>query len=390
MRRGAWRLGLIVCVAGALGPVGCRRTSTATSQPTAGPGADADLGTALSLGRIEAVDQAIWQLTGAQGDRAEQLRAQLRKALVRSDTSDRVDMLATWWQTNRARIGRGRLAFQGLRAYAYLTEMCGFGPRPSGSEGLAALQAFLEAWFAKRGARVRRQAFRYKDPATGQAVPIVNLIVSLGPDTPRRLIVGTHIDTRRWADEEPDPLRRTGAVIGANDGASGAAVLLELAEILIQHPPRVSVDLVFFDGEEYAPKGSADYYLGSKHFADAFKRSHERPPYAAAAIVDMVGGKRLRVKREPNSVRHAGMLVEEIWQCAADLGHDAFVSGVGEPVDDDHTALNAVGIPSVLLIDFTYPHRHRTTDVPGRCDPRGLRAVGQVLTRWIYRQPRPI
>ena len=387
MVRRRWGLGLIVGLVATASLSGCRGWWAATTQPVA-PGPD--LVGELAVGRLEAVTQAIWELRIAEADKAQGLRASLREALIRADVSGPTDMLEKWWQSNHAAIGRSRMAFQGLRAYDYLVQMCAFGPRFSGSEGLGRMQAFVQDWFSRQQVTVRRQEFDYTDPQTQQVVPMVNLIVSLGPETRRRLIVGTHIDTRRWADEEPAPRARAGPVLGANDGASGAAVLLELAEILIRRPPRVRVDLVFFDGEEYAPKGSADYFLGSKHFAAQYQRSDGKQAYAAAVIIDMVGGKRLRVRREPNSVRCAGALVDEIWQCARDLGHRRFVSTTGEPVDDDHTALNAAGIPSVLLIDFSYPHRHRHSDVPAQCNPGSLRAVGQVLTRWIYRQPRPI
>lgn len=373
------------CVVVAVGVAGCRVTPSAATQPVAG-----SLAAELAVGRLGTIDRAIWELSVADHAQAERIRAQLRGALVRSEISPRAGVLAEWWQTHRASVGRSSMSFQGLRAHDHLVRVCGFGPRPSGSEGLRRMQAFLEQWFTARGVPVRRQAFAYHDPESGQTVPMVNLIASLNPSAGRRVLVGTHVDTRRWADEEPDPARRAGAVIGANDGGSGAAVMLELAEIVVGYPPHVGVDLVFFDGEEYAPKGSRDYFLGSKHFAARCRRADGSRIYAAAVIVDMIGGKHLRVPREARSLRCAGPLVDEIWVCARSLGHGAFVDERGPAIEDDHVALCEAGIPSVLLIDFSYPHRHRHTDVPARCDLESLRAVGQVLTCWIYRQPRPI
>jgi hypothetical protein len=148
----------------------------------------------------------------------------------------------------------------------------------------------------------------------------------------------------------------------------------------------LGVDFVLFDGEEYIFDSDRDkYFFGSEYFARDYQKNKPKHRYVAAVLLDMIAGKNPRFPVEVNSFLKAGALVDEIWKTAADQQCDAFVYGMGPDVRDDHIALNAAGIPAVDIIDFSYPHWHRLTDVPANCSAEGLNQVAKVLTVWLQR-----
>ncbi len=277
----------------------------------------------------------------------------------------------------------------GQRAYGYLKEICKIGPRTAGSDANARQRKLVAAHFEKQGAKVREQPFQAQDPMTAQPLVMVNLVGSWNPERVQRVVIGAHYDTRPHPDQEP-PGRQNLPFLGANDGASGVALLMEIAHHLNELETRWGVDLVLFDGEELVYGNSprvGEYFLGSEEFARIYREQVEQgrtqKRYVAGIVLDMVGGRNLRIKQEPNSLENAPELVREVWAIARSLRINSFVREEGREVLDDHLALNRVGIPTIDLIDFEYPFWHKANDLPENCSADSLAAVGKVVTAWL-------
>src|SRR4051794_27560352 len=163
------------------------------------------------------------------------------------------------------------------RAFGYLKDMCAFGPRPSGSAAMLKQQAYLKEHFEKLGGKVTFQRFLANNPVGGEKVPMANIIVEWHPERKDRILLCAHYDTRPLPDRDLDPAQqRAGAFLGANDGASGAAVLMELAHLMPKLEGPIGVDFVLFDGEELVYSDERDpYFLGSTWFAQQYV---EKPP----------------------------------------------------------------------------------------------------------------
>jgi len=187
-----------------------------------------------------------------------------------------------------------------------------------------------------------------------------------------------------------DPVNRRGRFVGANDNGSGVAILMELGNELAQHPPKVGVDFVFFDGEEYIFADDGKYFCGSEYFANDYVKHPPAFRYHYAVLLDMVGSADLRLPQEPNSVTwdDSRPLVKQIWATAARLGVQEFVARPGlEPIRDDHLALHDVAkIPACDLIDFSYKYWHTQGDTPEHCSALSLAKVGWVLQEWLRGQ----
>jgi glutaminyl-peptide cyclotransferase len=280
----------------------------------------------------------------------------------------------------------------GNRAFGYLKQICALGPRTAGSEANAKQREMVAAHFKAQGATITEQPFAARDPLSGRRLEMVNLIGSWFPERTRRVLICAHYDTRPYPDQEPDPRLRNAPFLGANDCASGVALLMEMANHLKDSPTEWGVDLVILDGEELVYDRVGEYFLGSKEFARRYRterRSGKRESvYAAGILLDMVGGKDLALPKEPYSLRFAGGLVRDVWGVAEALKADAFLDGVGREVLDDHLALNDAGIPTIDIIDFDYPHWHTASDTPEHCDPASLAQVGRVVTAWLSK-PMP-
>lgn len=244
------------------------------------------------------------------------------------------------------------------------------GPRIPGTEGHARIQEWITAELAETGWQVEIQ----QSEALGH--PIEN-IVARRTDEPPELILGAHYDTRIFADRDPDPAQTTNHVPGANDGASGVAVLLELARTLPKET--TPVWLVFFDAEDNGYIEGWDWILGSREFV---KRNPVQP--RAVVIVDMIGDADLNIYKERNS---NPILNDSIWQVAEDLGHaDKFIPEYNHTITDDHTPFLEAGIPAVDIIDFDYPYWHTVQDTPDKVSGESLQAVGETLQAWVMLQ----
>jgi glutaminyl-peptide cyclotransferase len=281
--------------------------------------------------------------------------------------------------------------FDGQRAFAFLELQCQLGPRPTGSPQSEQLQQLLREHFEREQLEVRFQRFMVAHPVERRAVAARNVVARYRPEAKRRILLGAHYDTRPFADEEPR--RPHPPYLGANDGASGVAVLIELSRHLRHLELDYGVDLVCFDAEEfvygpYRPPQQDQYCLGSKHFAQRLRIDSELRTYMAAVIVDMVGDKELTIYPERYSVENARWLVEDLWTVARSLRVRSFRWPEGGQlwkyeIYDDHVPLLEVGIPSIDLIDFDYPHWHRATDTVEQCSAQSLQDVGTVLLHWL-------
>ena len=288
--------------------------------------------------------------------------------------------------------------FDGRRAYGYLRQICSFGNRMSGSTGMRKQQQLLEQHFTNLGGQVEYQQFAGKvDPRTGQQVPMANMIVRWKPKAAERILLCAHYDTRPLPDRDPNPrFAQSGIFLGANDGASGVAVLMEMANHFTDLPTRYGIDLVFFDAEEFIYDERRDkFFLGSTWFAREYRNNQRNYEYVAGVLLDMVGDAKLTVYQERFSATWSDTrpIVKEIWDVAARLGVKEFIPRIGYEVRDDHVPLHQIGkIPICDVIDFQYPDRrnsywHTTQDAPGRCSADSLGKVGLVILEWLRTKP---
>ena len=196
------------------------------------------------------------------------------------------------------------------------------------------------------------------------------------------MLLAAHWDTRPFADRDPDPEKRHLPILGANDGASGVAVLLELARAFHSKPPDTQVIMVLFDGEDYG-KTTDEMLLGSRYFARNIEERW-RPDYGI--LIDMVGDKDLDIYVEPFSKRAAPDIVKKVWKLARKLRLKGFYSQECSPILDDHIPLIEVGIKCIDIIDFNYPYWHSMEDTPDKCSPESLETIGKLLLELIYSQ----
>jgi glutaminyl-peptide cyclotransferase len=278
----------------------------------------------------------------------------------------------------------GADAFSGEQALAYLRAICELGPRPSGSAGMQSQRAMLTRHFEPLGATIVRQSFRIRDRRTGEPVAMENLVVHFHPQRTERVLLAAHYDTRPFPDRDPTDPR--GIFLGANDGASGVAVLMELGRFMAALPGRIGVDFVFLDAEEYVVAPRDPYFLGSIHFARKYVSEPPDHRYRCGVVLDMVADENLLLPQERHGLSwpESRWVVDSIWAAAAELGVREFVPRPGPTVDDDHVPLRNIGrIPMCDVIDFDYPHWHTTRDTPEHCSAESLEAVGRVMLHWL-------
>lgn len=287
------------------------------------------------------------------------------------------------------RIGQeGKSAFDGERAYHYLLRQTGFGPRGPGLAGHDRCLRFLQAELGKSAEIVRSQEFSYT-LKTGKPLRLTNVIASFNAGATHRILLSAHWDTRLWADKDPNVKNHSTPIPGANDGASGVAVLLEIAQQLRARPPSIGVDLVLFDGEDVGTTGApGSFCQGSRYFAKN-KAENYQPRFGIN--IDMIGDRELTIYREQNSERLAPQILDQVFSAARQLKITQFVDSKGAEVSDDHLPLNEAGIPTINLIDFDYPDEsnrfwHSLSDTPDKCSAASLEAVGTVLLNIIYSQ----
>lgn len=282
------------------------------------------------------------------------------------------------------------VVFEADSAMYYLNQQVNFGPRVNNTEPHRRTAQWLEKELRRHGAQVSLQKMELTD-ADGVKINAVNIIGQYNPEAEERLLLLAHWDTRPWADADPDEANRKTPVPGANDGASGVAVLLETARLLGQQSPGTGVDILFVDAEDRGNHEDEDSWaLGAQYFVDHPFKPEYLP--SQAILLDMVGGRGARFFYEAFSAQAAPELLQQVWATADAAGYgQIFVTAAGGGVTDDHVRFIDAGIPAIDIIEFdpTSPNGfnstwHTLADTPDNIDPATLRAVGQTLVNFIY------
>lgn len=259
--------------------------------------------------------------------------------------------------------------FNAQSAYKDIEKQLSFGPRFPGSPGHQKQIDWMASQLLKSGWEVELQHFNYRDTL------LTNVIAKIGDSHPP-ILLGTHYDTRKYADRDPDLINRNKAVPGANDGASGVAVLLEIARLIEKKENNDSFYLVFFDGEDQGDMDGWDWIQGSIFYA----RSLQVLP-REVIIIDMIGDENLSVYQEGFSNRS---LQRQMWQKAHNLGYgEHFLPEIKFTIVDDHKPFVDLGIPSVLLIDLDYPYWHTVNDTLDKISKESLERTGTLLMEWL-------
>jgi len=273
--------------------------------------------------------------------------------------------------------------FDGARALEYAAQQVAFGPRVPNTDGHRRQAAWLDSLLRQRADTVIVQAWTHVT-AKGDSLALTNLIARFRPDASRRLLFLAHWDTRPYSDG-PNAKQKNVPVPGANDGASGVAVLLGVADALKRTPPTIGVDLLFVDGEDYADFGTEanDVLIGSRYYG-THQVPGPKPEYAV--LFDMVGDRDLRIAPEGNSLIAAPEIMTMIWKTAKLVGHDnVFVDGQGTSLTDDHMELQKAGIRAVDVVDFDYPYWHTGEDTMDKISAASLGVVGDVAMALVRR-----
>ena len=293
--------------------------------------------------------------------------------------------------------------FSADSAMHYVRQQCAFGPRVPGTPSHEACGDWIAQTFTRLGTVVSEQRTQVQG-YDGQRLPCRNIVASLNPDATDRVVISAHWDSRAWADNDPDKAHHHTPVMAANDGASGVAVMIEMARAMQTAPLSFGVDFVCFDvedqgtpqwaeaDEEEDEDETADYWcLGSRHWA----REAYTSGYAAryAINLDMVGGRDARFEMEGFSRQFAMPLVNMVWHLAGQMGYgDFFPLREGGYVTDDHVPVSQLAhIPAIDIIPHVSGGRssfgqtwHTTDDTPQNINPAALKAVGQTLLQLIY------
>jgi hypothetical protein len=256
-------------------------------------------------------------------------------------------------------------AFDGGRAFEHLRQIVAIGPRPAGSQGAELTRLYMTQQLSIMGLTAEEQPFVAQTPLGTSRM--TNLRVTIPGPGPGRLVIGGHYDTK---------LFREFTFVGANDGGSSAAFLLELARQLKARTNAMTIEVLFLDGEESTGDWTGnDHTYGSQYYVDAAKKAGTLKDIRAFILVDMIGDRDLLLKRESRSTP---WLTDMIWGAAKKLKRREF-SDESTPIDDDHIPFLEAGVPAVDLIDLDYPDWHTGGDTLDKVSPRSLEVVGEVV-----------
>ena len=257
-------------------------------------------------------------------------------------------------------------AFDSGRAWEHLRQLVALGPRPAGSPAIDQARTYIKAQLAASGVSVAEQAWQDQTPVG--PVKMVNLIATIPGASTNRLIIGGHFDTKRF---------REFRFVGANDGGSSAAFLIELARVLKSRKNALTIELLFLDGEEAVVDWTGtDNTYGSRHYVATARKNGSLATAKAFILVDMIGDRNLQLTRETNSTPWLDGIIRGA-ATAQKLG--TYFSGPPLALEDDHLPFLAAGVPSVDLIDFDFPAWHTADDTLDAVSARSLQIVGDVL-----------
>jgi hypothetical protein len=286
--------------------------------------------------------------------------------------------------------------FNGDSAYSYVDKQVSFGPRIANSKAHNACGDYLIKEMERFGAVVTVQKVDLVS-FEGKTLKARNIIASYNPECKTRILFVSHWDCRPWSDNDPNPANHNKPVDGANDGASGVGVLMEIGRQLQMQKASVGIDILFTDMEDYGEpefyqgkKSEDSWCLGTQYWA---KNPHV-PGYHAryGVLLDMVGAPNATFPKESYSINYAGYLVDKIWNEAQSLGYGQFfVNKTGGAITDDHVPINQIiGIPTIDIIHFDDngfgSYWHTQDDTMKNVDKNTLKAVGQTLLSIIYKE----
>ncbi len=257
-------------------------------------------------------------------------------------------------------------AFDSSKAWEHLRQQVAIGPRPSGSPGNVKNRDYLKATLSGVGIKTIEQPFEGATPLG--PIKMVNLIATIPGQRPDRIVLASHFDTKLFRE-----LR----FVGASDGASSTAALIELARVIKARPQLpFTIELLFLDGEEAVVEWQGtDNTYGSRYYVEAARKSGSLKSLRAFILLDMIGDRNLTIRRESNSTR---WLTDIVWGAAKKLGHRAFMDEE-TAVEDDHIPFVKAGVPSLDLIDLDYPQWHTAQDTIDAVAARSLQVVGEVV-----------
>lgn len=285
--------------------------------------------------------------------------------------------------------------FNADSAYAFVKAQCDFGSRVPNTKAHRQCGDYLAGKLAEYGANVIEQ-----EPVLtafdGTKLQARNIIGEFAPENKRRILLLAHWDCRPWADSDANPANHKKPVMGANDGASGVGVLLELARLFHSQQPEIGVDILFVDAEDWGDNTGTSldadnsWALGTQYWVANPHRMGYRPIYAI--LLDMVGVKGSQFSQEYFSMKYAQAMVNEVWNMAHRSGYgNYFVKRAGGAITDDHVFINRAGIPAIDIIAMNpasangfFPQWHTVDDTMEHIDAATLKAVGQTLTNLIY------
>ncbi len=293
--------------------------------------------------------------------------------------------------------------FDGTRALQLVSDQCAFGPRNPGSEGHEQMLAWLVARIGQFARRVLQQDFQ-ATTAFGGPYDFCNVLAWVGPEEGEPILLMAHWDTRPVADQDPDPANRDQPILGANDGGSGVAVLLEMARLMAETAPPRPIIMALVDAEDSGRQGSGLPYLGfclgSDYLATHWPDGWAKPP--EGVLLDLVGGDGRNIERIPAQSFHGDVafdleleghsldanpaLVNTVWSTAEQLGHAAFVRRSCGPITDDHLPFIEAGIPVIDVLEVFPLSWHTVDDTPEHCSADSLGQVGDTLMHVIYEE----
>lgn len=283
------------------------------------------------------------------------------------------------------------VGFNADSAYQYVSKQVAFGPRVPNTEAHKKTGDWLVGELKRHGMKVTEQNVNLK-AFDGTILNARNIFGQINPEVSDRILLLAHWDSRPWADQDPDPKKRDLPVDGANDGASGVGVLLEIARQLALSDSKKGIDILFVDAEDWGTEGDdQSWALGAKYFA-------ENPPIAGYSpqvgiLLDMVGGKDAQFCREYYSERSAPQVAEAIWTTAESLGYGSmFPNRMGSAIMDDHIQLIRAGIPAIDIIEYHpegdsgfNPRWHTASDNMEGISKETLNAIGRTLMTWLQK-----
>jgi Zn-dependent M28 family amino/carboxypeptidase len=258
-------------------------------------------------------------------------------------------------------------SFDSGRAYEHLRQVVSIGPRPAGSPAIERTRAYISGQLKSSGVQVAQQSFVAKTPI-GE-IPMVNLIATIPGARKERIAIAGHYDTKLFKEFR---------FVGANDGGSSTAFLIEIARVLKARQNPFTIEVIFFDGEEATLRdwGGTDHTYGSQYYVDSARKNSTLAGLKALVLVDMIAERSQRFMREANSTP---WLTDIIWSTAQRIGHGSVFVNASTPIEDDHVPFLKAGVPATDIIDLDYPAWHTPADELEQTSARSLQIVGDVV-----------